>query len=293
MTVAIHCAARAATPRIGRARRARRASGSLRGPEDLDRAIRERAPAGMGACGVAAALGRTGHFAGDDEARAADLNDALRDRASMASGVCAVDTARFACRPHRWSALADHVKKPILGYSDVTSLTERSSSGRIISYHAPTARTTLSSFSPRAVADGRDSRRGLLGVAERARVLRPGRATGRLEGGNLAVFTALVGTAYLPPLDGASFFRDVNERFYRIDPCSRSCGCRGRRAARGPRDDIGECTNCPEESDDGARTLDDVLLELADWLRVPVPRGGYRLGTGGSVDGAAGGDGGA
>jgi muramoyltetrapeptide carboxypeptidase len=36
---------------------------------------------------------------------------------------------------------------------------------------------------------------------------------------------------------------------------------------------FGECTNCPEEADDGARTLDDVLLELADWLRVPCLAG--------------------
>ena len=84
------------------------------------------------------------------------------------------------------------------------------------------------------------------GVAEHARVLRPGRAQGRLEGGNLAVFAALVGTPYLPPLDGAILvLEDINEAVYRIDRMLAQLRLAG--ALHGVRGIVfGDCTNCPE-----------------------------------------------
>lgn len=249
-------------------------AGPLRGPDDLDRAIANVRDLGWEPVVSPHALARTGYFAGDDDARAADLNDALRDR--RIDGVWCLRGGYGAIRVLDridWSALRGHAK-PILGYSDVTALHGAiARQAGMISYHAPTARTTLSSFSraslERAVIRGEDS----CGVAKGARVLRPGRATGRLEGGNLAVFTALVGTPYIPPLDGAMLLlEDVNEPVYRIDRMLAQLRLSG--ALHGVRAIMfGECTNCPEESDDGARTLDDVLLELADWLRVPCLAG--------------------
>jgi muramoyltetrapeptide carboxypeptidase len=220
------------------------------------------------------ALARTGYFAGADEARASDLNEALRDR--RIDGVWCLRGGYGAIRVLDridWSALRGH-PKPILGYSDVTALHGAiARQAGIVSYHAPTARTTLSAFSraslERAVSRGEDS----CGVAEHARVLRPGRARGRLEGGNLAVFAALVGTPYLPPLEGAILvLEDINEAVYRVDRMLAQLRLAG--ALHGVRAIVfGQCTNCPEEADDGARTLDDVLLELADWLRVPCLAG--------------------
>jgi muramoyltetrapeptide carboxypeptidase len=220
------------------------------------------------------ALARTGYFAGADEARASDLNEALRDR--RIDGVWCLRGGYGAIRVLDridWSALRGH-PKPILGYSDVTALHGAiARQAGIVSYHAPTARTMLSAFSraslERAVSRGEDS----CGVAEHARVLRPGRARGRLEGGNLAVFAALVGTPYLPPLEGAILvLEDINEAVYRVDRMLAQLRLAG--ALHGVRAIVfGQCTNCPEEADDGARTLDDVVLELADWLRVPCLAG--------------------
>src|SRR5204863_9548972 len=46
----------------------------------------------------------------------------------------------------------------------------------------------------------------------------PGRARGPLLGGNLEVFSRLVGTPYLPDVKGAILFvEDLGERPYRID----------------------------------------------------------------------------
>jgi len=48
--------------------------------------------------------------------------------------------------------------------------------------------------------------------------LRPGKARGRLLGGNLSVLSALAGTPWLPDFDGAILFlEDVGEAEYRID----------------------------------------------------------------------------
>ena len=249
-------------------------AGPLRGSEDLERAFENVRALGWEPVVAPHALARTGYFAGDDEARASDFNDALRDR--RIDGIWCLRGGYGAMRlldRIDWSTLRGQ-GKPILGYSDVTALHGAiARQAGLVSYHAPTARSTLSPFSraslERAVVRGENS----CGVAEGARVLRPGRAVGRIEGGNLAVFAALVGTPYLPPLDGAMLLlEDVNEAVYRIDRMLAQLRLSG--ALHGVRAIIfGQCTNCPEESDDGARTLDDVLVELADWLRVPCLAG--------------------
>jgi muramoyltetrapeptide carboxypeptidase len=106
-----------------------------------------------------------------------------------------------------------------------------------------------------------------------ARVLRGGAAEGRLAGGNLALLAALAGTPYLPDLDGTILvLEDVNEAVYRVDRMLRQLRLAG--ALDGCRAIVfGQCTDCPAESDDGARTLDEVLGELADELRVPCVAG--------------------
>jgi len=65
---------------------------------------------------------------------------------------------------------------------------------------------------------------------------------------------------------------DVNEAVYRVDRMLRQLlmagmldGCRALV--------FGHCTECPEEADDGARPLDDVLAETADALGVPCLAG--------------------
>lgn len=249
-------------------------AGPLRGRDDLDRAVANVRDLGWEPVVATHALARTGYFAGDDDARAADLNDALRD--ARIDGVWCLRGGYGATRVLDridWSALRGHAKA-VLGYSDVTALHGAiARQAGLVSYHAPTARSTLSAFSraslERALMLGEDS----CGVAEHARVLRAGRAVGRLEGGNLAVFAALIGTPYLPSLEGALLvLEDVNEPVYRIDRMLVQLRLAG--ALHGVRGIIfGACTNCPEESDDGARTLDELLLELAHLLRVPCLAG--------------------
>jgi muramoyltetrapeptide carboxypeptidase len=249
-------------------------AGPLRGRDDIDCAITNVRALGWEPVVAPHALARTGYFAGDDATRASDLNAALRD--ARIDGVWCLRGGYGAVRlvdRIEWDALRKN-PKPVLGYSDITAMHGAiARQAGLVSYHAPTARSPLTAFSRASLEKAVIRHEDSCGVAERARVLRVGSATGRLEGGNLAVLAGLVGTPYMPALDGAILvLEDVNEAIYRIDRMLAQLRLSG--ALNGVRAIVfGECTNCPEESDDGARGLDDVLLELAEQLRVPCLAG--------------------
>ena len=87
------------------------------------------------------------------------------------------------------------------------------------------------------------------------------------------MLTALCGTPYFPSLEGGILvLEDINEAVYRVDRMLRQLLLAG--ALDGcVAIAFGHCTSCPEESDDGARTLDDVLTELTTLLGVPCVAG--------------------
>ena len=162
----------------------------------------------------------------------------------------------------------------IIGYSDVTALhaaVQRKC--RLVTYHGPTARETLTDFSRdslrRAVVEQTDS----CGVAPKAREINAGFVEGRLVGGNLAVLTSLCGTPFAPDLsDGILILEDINEPVYRIDRMLQQLklagalnGCRGIA--------FGECVKCPDDAGGGDRPFDEVLGEIAHELGVPCLAG--------------------
>jgi muramoyltetrapeptide carboxypeptidase len=168
-----------------------------------------------------------------------------------------------------WGALASR-PRALVGFSDITAL--HAAAGRhagVASYHGPTARAVLTAFSRDSLSVAVGRRGDPCGAAPDAETLRGGRARGRLAGGNLALVAALVGTPYAVPLDGAILvLEDVGEAVYRVDRMLQQLLLSGALAGvRGVA--FGHCTHCPEESDDGARGLADVLREIADALGVP------------------------
>jgi muramoyltetrapeptide carboxypeptidase len=105
-------------------------------------------------------------------------------------------------------------KKPILGFSDgsvlLNAITARTN---LITFYGPNAagkmfeteHSKLEFLRSNKIARGRN----LLGriVESDYKVLKPGRATGRLLGGNLSTFAlGVVGTSYIPNFDKAIFF---------------------------------------------------------------------------------------
>ena len=217
---------------------------------------------------------RTGYFAGDDAQRAADLNRAL-----TGDDIDAVWCVRGGYGTMRILDALDYdaiarTPKPVIGYSDITALhCALAARADVVTYHGPTARSPLSAFSREsfacALVYGGDS----CGAAPDARVLRSGSTHGVLAGGNLALLSALAGTPYAPRLAGTILvLEDIDEAVYRVDRMLRQL------LLAGLLDDIraivfGACTNCPEAADDGARRLDDVIVEVAEMLDVPAMTG--------------------
>ncbi len=245
-------------------------AGPLAGAHEVDRAERNARAFGWEPVVGEHVLARAGYFAGPDTARADDLRRALDDPRidgiwCLRGGYGAmrllstIDPAALRARP-----------RALLGYSDITALHAVWQRAGVISFHAPTARAELSSFSrdalERAVRQGIDS----AGHAPEAVPLHPGRAHGRLAGGNLALVAALCGTPWAVSFRGAiAVLEDVNEATYRVDRMLAQLrlagafdGCRGIL--------FGHCTDCPEHGDDGHRSLADVVGELAGTLRVPA-----------------------
>jgi muramoyltetrapeptide carboxypeptidase len=112
------------------------------------------------------------------------------------------------------------------------------------------------------------------GVASGARTLRGGQARGRLVGGNLALLSALAGTNFAPLYDNAIVvFEDINEPVYRIERMLLTLRLGDAFATCGGLV-FGAFTDAAEPpAEEGVRTLDSVLQELADTLRVPCMAG--------------------
>jgi len=217
---------------------------------------------------------QSGYFAGMDADRLHDINAAFEN-----DDVDAIWCLRGGYGTLRLLASIDYPAlrrrpRPVIGFSDITAL--HSAIHRqcgIVTFHGPTARSKITRFSHESLARALVEQSDPCGAAPRARVLRAGRATGRLVGGNLALITALIGTPYAPDFNGAILvLEDIGEAIYRIDRMLRQlilAGALERCTAivagdfRPPR---GEAT-----TDD--RTLDEVLTEAATLAGIPCVAG--------------------
>jgi len=230
---------------------------------------------------------RAGFFAGTDAQRLADLNAALADPAIDAvwcirGGVGLtrildrVDYDGFARRP-----------KPVIGFSDVTALLN--ALHRVtgaVTFHGPMARAAMSAFSRQHFERvlGQAEAAGRLGrlpvpadvlVPQRERIvsLVPGTAEGPLVGGNLTLLQTLVGTRFLPDLDGAILFlEDVGEDLYRVDRTLAHLHLAGllERLAGVV---VGRFTDMPRTTSDGAMGFDEVLAHWFEPRRIPTACG--------------------
>ena len=217
---------------------------------------------------------RTRYLAGSDEQRLHDLNAAFRDESidgiwclRGGYGVMRIldglDTAAMRSRP-----------RAVIGFSDITALhTAVGRHAEVIGYHGPHAAAHLTSFSrdslTRAVVQGTDS----CGIAPAARTLRPGRAQGRLVGGNLSLLASLCGSRYAPDYDGGILIiEDVDEATYRIDRMLRQLALNGALAtlagiAYGQFTEEGGRANATSPS------REQLLRETADMVGVPAIAG--------------------
>ena len=230
---------------------------------------------------------RFGYLAGTDKDRAADLNAAFAD-----PSVRAVFALRGGWGSQRMLPLLDWATiranpKLLIGFSDITALhLAIQARAGFPTIHGPTAGSSWTKYSYAAFRDlAFDGKlplyRNLPGDQDRLvqrqgryQTLRPGKASGKLLGGNLTVLTSLVGTPWLPDFSGAiMFLEDTDEAPYRIDRMLTQIGQAGilRRVAGVV---FGQCTNCrPSDGSTSLFTLIEVLQQHLQPLGVPVYTG--------------------
>jgi len=214
------------------------------------------------------------YLAAADDVRVDELNAMLRDPDVRGILLARGGYGLMRILPRLDAAALRADPKPIIGFSDLTSLLSAvSETSRIVCFHGPTARARLTDFSRAsllaAVSEGSDP----CGPAPNARALRGGSGEGRLVGGNLALVAAMVGTRFAPDFeDSILFLEDVGERTYRVDRMLQQLYLSG--ALSGCRGIVfGEFTDCAESSASGTRELDEILSEIADLVDVPCIAG--------------------
>ena len=246
-------------------------AGPLRGPEELDAAVANSRSLGWEPVPGPNVLARHDYLGGTDAERLGDLNAALADDRVDAIWCVRGGYGSMRILPHvDWASL-NRRPRALIGFSDVTALHAAASTRcALVTYHAPTARGMLSDFSraslARAVVEGRDP----CGRADAARMVRGGRARGRLVGGNLALLAALAGTPFAPDYRGALLvLEDVGEPAYRIDRMLTQLRLSGALAQIAGLV-VGHFTEVAPGHELSTHSLDSLVAEAADVAGVPA-----------------------
>ncbi|MFG1674748.1 LD-carboxypeptidase [Micromonospora sp. NPDC049282] len=230
------------------------------------------------------AYARRGYLAGDDALRADDLNAAFADP-EIRGVVC----TRGGYGAQRVVDLIDMAAvrrdpKVVVGFSDITALQFALWRGaRLAGVHGPGAawraeRTPIRSAESlhAALMTTEPVTVAAVEAEETYPVRVPGRAEGRLIGGNLCLITASIGTPDMPDLTGAILLvEEVQEPPYKVDRMLthlRRCGALARLAGVA----VGQFTECADGWD---TTIVDVLTDRLGDLGVPV-LGGLPVGHG-------------
>jgi muramoyltetrapeptide carboxypeptidase len=213
------------------------------------------------------------YLAGDDPRRLAELSAAFAD-----GSVKAIFAARGGYGTMRLlRRLRFDEPKLLVGFSDITALHLAAQTAGWTSVHGPVL-TQLGKQPPDVVdrlfllLEG-----GVPASLQAEATVVPGVVEGPLIGGNLSVLTRLLGTPFLPPLDGAVLLlEDVGERPYRLDRMWTHlllAGVLDRIAGIA----LGDFTGCEENGADYQAA--DVLRALAEETALPCASG-FRIGHG-------------
>lgn len=232
------------------------------------------------------AFDRHGYFAGTDRDRAADVNRMFAD--DRIAGVV--------CYTGGWGSprilpLLDYdlmARKPkvLIGYSDITAMlnaiTQRTG---LVTFHGPVGssvfdvytqenfrRVVMTAEPAGVLAQPAKKPDLLIDRVNRTVRLSPGKATGRLAGGNLTMLASLMGTPYELDTAGAIvFMEDIREDVYRIDRMLTQLAFAGK-FAEAVGIVFGRCTECGTGRG-SAFSLEDVLRDRFGGLGKPAISG--------------------
>ena len=217
---------------------------------------------------------RVRYLAGDDNRRFTELTAALTDP-EIKAVFCArggYGSMRLLPRLASWALEHPLPAKPLIGFSDITSLHQWLQSNGIASIHAPvlTQLGRVPTQTPKrlfSLLESSAPAEPLVGTETYV----GGTVEGPLMGGNLSVFTRLLGTPFMPSLDGAILLlEDLSEQPYRLDRMWTHLELSGvLRRIRGIV--LGQFIGC--EPRDGGFTAAQVLRDLAAATGVPCASG--------------------
>jgi muramoyltetrapeptide carboxypeptidase len=218
----------------------------------------------------------TGFLAGSDAVRLAELQSALRDREARAVIMGRGGHGLLRIISQVEPELLRSACKPIVGFSDGVLLLAQAARAGLASIHGPVitqlGRLDQDDQDALFAALEQPNERPLLSGLE---PLCAGRAIGPLLGGNLEVFSRMLGTPLWPDLRGAILlFEDVGERPYRIDRLLTQLELAGVfQAAAGVV--TGDFIGCdePASSKIASPTACEVLRERLGRLGIPVVLG--------------------
>lgn len=224
------------------------------------------------------ARNKYGYLAGTDEERAADLNAMFAD-----DSVDAIMPFRGGWGSNRILPLIDFETirtnpKILVGYSDITTLLLAifAKTG-LITFHGPVGKSEWTEYTKKHFKEVLTGQQKVFNIpnkdlcegCDELVVITPGKATGRLLGGNLSVLSAMMGSDYLPDWDNSILFlEDVGEDVYRLDRMLTQL------KLNGVLEQIsgfvfGQCTSC-EMSSDQSLSLKQVFDDHIKPLGVPA-----------------------
>jgi len=248
------------------------------GQKDIEDTKQVLAKLGLKVKPGANVLKRYGYLAGSDANRAADVNAMFAD-----SSVQAILAMKGGWGCNRILPLLDYSlirsnPKIILGLSDITSLLVGiyAKSG-LVTFHGPTGQSSWNPFTvdyvKRVLFKGEAFTLQNLKTNNssttqyRMETIAPGKARGKLVGGNLSVLSAMVGSDYLPAWkDTILFLEDIGEEVYRIDRMLTQLKLAGilEQVAGFV---FGQCTDCDRLTRESTQKDGQVSLTLAQVLR--------------------------
>lgn len=242
---------------------------------DIEQAQKSLAILGLQTKAAPHLLEQYGYLAGSDAHRASDLNRMFAD--DSVQGLLAM-RGGWGCG--RILPLLDYDlirlhPKVLIGYSDITALLLAiyARSG-VVTFHGPVGISTWNQFSQdyfrRVICEGETVM--MKNSAQTAvKTIVPGKASGKLVGGNLSVLAALVGTPYLPNWQNSILFvEEIGEDVYRVDRLLTQLKLAGILSQLAGFI-FAQCQDCQAaDQDDPSLSLDQVLSDHLRPLGIPA-----------------------
>ena len=211
---------------------------------------------------------RDRYLAGNDQARLSDLHAMFKDRNIQAIFCARGGYGTMRLLPEiNYDLILDN-PKILIGYSDVTALLSAifKKTGLTV-FHGPMVQgfADLHGTTRKHLFQLLSSKCSTVSGKGQARTLFPGKAAGRLMGGNMTLLCHLLGTPYMPDLrNSLLFIEDRGEPLYRIDRMLTHMDLSGRL-----RHISGLIAGRFEQCGDGG-AIDRLLKERLAHLKIPI-----------------------